>query len=107
MKKKNLALIPLFAFATSGCATIVEGNDQVVYFDTQPSGATCSISRQGEGILYPSFKTPTSLSLERDKDQLLISCKKEGCDDKVFYTDSNFEGWTLEILFSAELSDWA
>ena len=83
-----------------GCATIVEGNDQVVHFDTNPSGATCSISRSGEGILYPSFKTPTSLSIEKDKDQLLVSCKKDGCQDKTFYTDSNFEGWTLgNLLF--------
>lgn len=98
MKKVLILLAAASGVGLGGCATIVEGNDQVVHFDTEPSGATCSISRSGEGLLYPSFKTPTSLNIEKDKDQLVVSCKKDGCREKVFHTNSNFEGWTLGNL---------
>lgn len=96
--KKILFLTPVLLL-TSGCATIVEGNDQTILFNTDPSGATCSITREGQS-LYSNFTTPTSLQIEKDKDYLTITCEKEGYEKKVINADSDFEGWTFgNIIF--------
>lgn len=98
MKKTLSVTVSALCLLMGGCATIVEGTDQVVLFDSDPSGAECSIARAGEGLLYPKFITPTSLSISKDKDQLTITCNKEGYEQKLFYTDSNFAGWTMGNL---------
>ena len=98
MKKTLSAIVSASCLIMGGCATIVEGTDQVVLFDSKPSGAKCSISRVGDGLLYPEFVTPTSLSIGKDKDQLIITCEKEGYEKAIIYTDSNFAGWTLGNL---------
>ena len=100
MKKTGIILSTFAGFMLSGCATIIEGNEQTVYFDTDPTGATCSIERKDEGMLYSSIVTPASLEISKDKDHLIITCDKEGYEKKVIHTDSNFEGWALgNLLF--------
>lgn len=98
MKKVIFNCTVALSVLLSGCATIVEGSDQTVYFDTDPSGAKCSISRKGEGMLYPSITTPASLEITKDKDELVVKCEKDGYKDAIIYTDSNFQGWTMGNL---------
>ncbi len=98
MKNKILqgGLIASFLL-TTGCATIVKGSDQTILFDTDPTGAICSIMRDGE-TLYESFATPLSLSIEKDKDHLMITCNKDGYKEKIVNTDSEFEGMAFGNL---------
>ena len=86
------------ALALSGCATITQGSKQSVYFNTAPTGAKCSIERTGDGILYPEFITPQSLEVSKDKDELIIKCRKPGYEDAFIRTDSTFQSWTLGNL---------
>lgn len=81
-----------------GCATIVEGSDQSIYFSTNPAGAYCDITREGE-TLYSNVLTPTSLVLEKDKDHLVITCRKAGYHPATISSDSEFQGMTLGNLF--------
>ena len=92
-----LGLAALGAFALSGCATITQGAQQSVLFDTSPSGAVCSITREGN-MLYADFTTPRSLQIEKDKDDLVITCDKDGFRKTVIHTNSSFEGWTMGNL---------
>ncbi len=41
------AAIPL---VFSGCATLTKGSDQTITVTTDPSGATCTISREGKTV---------------------------------------------------------
>ena len=94
-----LGAAALGALALSGCATITQGASQTVLFDTNPSGAVCSITREGN-MLYDGVTTPESLHIEKDKDDLVITCEKEGYEKTVVHANSNFEGWTAgNILF--------
>ena len=98
MKKTALIFTLVAGFSGTGCATIIEGNDQNVYFDSEPSGAKCSITREGDGLLYPEFTTPLSLPIERDKDQLVVICNKDGYKETTTFVDSNVEKWTAGNL---------
>ena len=96
--RRKLTVLALAApLALSGCATITQGSKQTILFDTSPSGATCSIAREGN-MLYHDFTTPTSLQVEKDKDDLVVTCEKEGYRKKVIHTNSSFEGWTMGNL---------
>lgn len=99
MKNARIGVAAVAVALLSGCATIVEGGKQSVYFTTDPDGATCSIMREGQ-MLFHDVKTPATLELEKDKDELVITCEKDGYKKKVVHTDSTFQGWTLgNILF--------
>lgn len=94
MMTKSVLLIAS-AVLLSGCATITQGNKQSILFDSQPSGATCSISRSGDGFLYKDFKTPATLEVEKDKDDITIRCEKDGYKDETMIMSSEFESMTL------------
>ena len=96
---KPLALVgaALALGASGGCATITQGANQTILFDTSPSGATCSITREGN-MLYADITTPISLQIEKDKDDIVITCDKEGHRRAVVHTSSSFEGWTMGNL---------
>lgn len=98
MKKLALIFAASASLAAGGCATITQGSKQTVYFDTDPSGAKCTISREGEGVLYSEITTPASLEISKDKDQMKIVCNKDGYKETTVFTDSNFEGWTMGNL---------
>ena len=91
--KRLLALAaPIFAaaLAASGCASIAQGTTQVVHVDSNPSGATCTVMREGN-MLHPEFQTPQSLTVDRDKDTLVVVCKKDGFADTTLHVQSEVE----------------
>ena len=97
VRRKLTVLALAVSAALSGCATITQGAHQSVLFDTSPSGAVCSITREGN-MLYADFTAPKSLQIEKDKDDLVITCDKEGYRRAVIHTNSSFEGWTMGNL---------
>ena len=98
--KKLLKTGALVMFAgLAGCASITEGTDQQVTVDTDPSGATCNLSRGGEtvGVVNP---TPGTVTLSKSKDDVSVECKKEGYQTKARSLNSEFEGMTFgNIIF--------
>ena len=100
MNIRTFTVLPVLAavvLALTGCATIVEGGDQNIYFNTDPEGATCTISREGV-VLYDKITTPATLEIEKDKDVLFIRCEKDGYKTAEVGTDSTFEGMALGNL---------
>ena len=86
MSTKNItraivALGSLLALAgMSGCATVVQGEYQVVSVQTRTptetvSGATCKVENK-KGIHYVT--TPASLSVYRDASPMRVTCEKPG-----------------------------
>ncbi|PJK28922.1 hypothetical protein [Minwuia thermotolerans] len=84
---------------TGACASIVEGSSQTVTVTTDPSGAICELTRDGEvvGVVNP---TPGSLVLGKSKDNVSVICEKEGYQNAAGSLPSEFKGMTFgNIIF--------
>jgi len=77
LNQKPLCCVLLLAGLLPGCATIIEGTGQSFAVATTPPGASCVIDRKGDrlGMIAP---TPGSLRLEKSKNDLTVTCSKEG-----------------------------
>jgi hypothetical protein len=64
-------LMILLAIVSSGCATIIDGKNQSVSFDSEPKGATVIVNGRTLGV------TPTTVQIEKVKGQSL-KIEKEG-----------------------------
>lgn len=77
-----------------GCATVVKGSSQDIAIDSSPQGASCEVTRQGV-ILGQISATPAKFNVSRDKDPLVIACKKPGHAAGQSTAESKFNGATL------------
>lgn len=83
----------------SACATIVEGTDQTVTVDTEPSGARCDLERGSETVAVVN-PTPGSVTIDKSKDNVSVLCEKEGYQSASGSLSSEFQGMTFgNILF--------
>jgi len=72
---KNILVLPLVLF--SACATLVNGTSQTVTVSTTPPGASCTLDRMGTRVGAVST-TPGSIRLDKSKNDLSVTCTKEG-----------------------------
>ena len=95
-------LLPLVAatgILVGACATITQGSAQTLRLTTDPPGASCTLSRNGQ-ILTTVRATPATLSVFKQKGQLQLVCRKSGYLDHSMQEGSEFEDMTLgNILF--------
>ena len=94
---RAIAVLPLLALGA--CATIVEGDDQTVTVVTDPAGATCKLTRKGVtvGAVNP---TPGSVVLQKSKDDVSVTCKKDGHFEETAALSSSFQNMTLgNVIF--------
>jgi hypothetical protein len=84
-------------FVASACATIVEGTEQTVAVNTEPSGAACSLTRAGTeiGTVDP---TPGELTVGKSRHPIAVACKKEGYEDGAGTLKSGFQPATVNNL---------
>lgn len=83
----------------SACASIVEGTDQTVTVDTDPSGAKCDLKRNSETIAVIN-PTPGSITIDKSKDNVSVLCEKDGYQSSSGSLASEFQGMTFgNILF--------
>lgn len=94
-----IAATLLLATFTTGCATITKGSSQSVTINTDPPGANCTLNREG-AMIGAVAQTPGTLLLEKDKDTVTVSCKKEGYSESIQPLEAAFQGMTFgNILF--------
>ena len=74
---RSIGVVALAATVLSGCATVFEGLHQDVSVASSPTNATCDFVRQGESI-GTIASTPGTLSVRKDKHDILIKCTKPG-----------------------------
>ncbi|MFZ3136059.1 MAG: hypothetical protein WA126_01565 [Thermodesulfovibrionales bacterium] len=95
-KLSSLSMIVMVAIlaCTSGCATLTKGTSQSLTITTDPSGAVCTLTRDGEtiGVVNP---TPGTLTIKKDKDDISVVCKKQGFQDSADTMSASFQGMTL------------
>ena len=76
------AILSLLLLSMAGCATVIDGNDQLISVETQSAGAPISGARcvlrndQGQSRLT----TPGTAWVRYDNSDLKISCKRPGFD---------------------------
>ena len=83
--------------ALSACATIVEGTSQTVTVTTDPPGATCELSR-GTEVISVVNATPGSVVVDKSKDDISVTCEKEGYESGSSTLSSEFQGMTFGNL---------
>lgn len=80
--------------ALPGCATIMEGSSQSVSIETTPTGALCNVDRQGSH-LGTVADTPGSLRLDKSKNDITITCTKDGYQKTSITESPKFVGTTF------------
>ena len=90
---KAIAVLALAAGA-AGCASVVSGTSQTLTLDTVPTGADCSLTRKGL-VIGRVNPTPGAVLVQRTRDDITVSCRREGYQTAVFVNKSGLEAATL------------
>ncbi|MFO1304056.1 MAG: hypothetical protein U1F54_10015 [Burkholderiales bacterium] len=97
--------LPLLVFAcalalvVSGCATITKGTTQTVTVATDPAGATCKLTRDGQPLAVVN-PTPGSIPIERGRGTIAVDCRRDGYLEASGAMSSEFQAMTFgNILF--------
>lgn len=62
----------------SGCASITQGTNQTILFNLEPKETRCVATRDGEGEIGSVTYNNNSLTVSKDKDDLIIRCTANG-----------------------------
>jgi hypothetical protein len=92
---KILPIPALFAVgvALSGCATIINGTTQSMSLTTPPAeGAMCEL-RNTEGTWFVT--SPGSVTVHKTKNDLVVTCKKDGYQDASLTVPAEFSAVTV------------
>lgn len=80
---KNLflaaAVLPLFL----GCASITKGTTQTLIFNLEPVESKCTVSREDDGELGTITGKNTTITVGKDKDDIIVKCQAPGHANKV------------------------
>ena len=91
--------VAVAASVTSGCASIVKGTTQSVTVATEPSGATCILSRDGQQVAVIN-PTPGTVTVDKARGTISVGCKKIGFQDSAGALASSFQAMTFgNIIF--------
>lgn len=93
MKRFTFLIVILSIFGFSGCASIITGTDQVLTFNSEPDGATVTVSGKVVG------KTPLTAPINKGKNQAL-TFEKEGYKTHSVQLSTSLNSWFWgNILF--------
>ena len=92
-------LLVLSLSMLSACATLVNGSSQTVTVSTAPPGASCTLDRVGERIGAIAL-TPGSFRLDKSKNDLSVTCSKEGFETATVVHSPSFSGATFGNLIA-------
>jgi hypothetical protein len=93
MKVQAIAAMAVLGVAVSGCATIVDGTKQSVSVSTTPvQGAECTLTNS-EGTWFVT--SPGSVEVHKTKNDMNVTCKKDGYQPGNQVAVSNFGGATF------------
>jgi len=99
------ALLVAFALLASGCSSIIEGTSQTLAFDSNPTGADCSLTRNETVIA--SVKTPGGVLIKKTKHDIHVLCKKDGYQDATAFLHSDAAGATFGNIILGGGIGWA
>jgi hypothetical protein len=93
MKVASIAALAALGIALSGCASIVSGWHQDITVSTTPAiGAVCTLT-SSSGTW--TVATPGIVTVRRSKNDIAVTCTKDGHQVAVGTIPSGYEAWTL------------
>jgi hypothetical protein len=99
MKMRTCALLALISLLGTGCATLTKGSNQTITVSTEPSGAICTLSRDGSTVAVIN-PTPGSIPVQKASGTISVLCKRAGYQDSAGTLASEFQAMTFgNILF--------
>ena len=104
MKKISCAVVCLFVL--SSCSSIIEGTSQEILVNTNPSGANCSLERQGVSIARID-PTPGAATIKKTKHDMTIRCTKKGYQEATHFNKSGSAGATFGNIVAGGGIGWA
>ena len=81
MNIKTLLIITL-SLGLANCASITQGTTQSLIFDLDPSTARCSLTREGDGEIGSISSKNNTISVGKDKDDIVVKCNAPGYKQK-------------------------
>jgi hypothetical protein len=77
MKIQAIAAMAAIGAALSGCGTITQGTSQDIAIISNPPGAQCNVTREGQTVAT-LLKTPGSVKVDKTKHDMLLTCNLAG-----------------------------
>jgi hypothetical protein len=74
---KVLAVSAIASLST-GCASITQGTSQTLIFSIEPKETRCVLTRDGDGQVGVVTQSQNTVSVTKDKDDIIVQCKAEG-----------------------------
>lgn len=96
----------LSLYLLSGCASIVEGTNQQIAVNTNPSGADCGLYRKGIKI-GTIIQAPGSTLVNKTKNDIWIVCVKPGYQAATYLNHSGVAGGTFGNIIAGGGIGWA
>ncbi len=81
MNLKTLLIITL-SLGLANCASITQGTTQTLIFDLDPQTTRCSLTREGDGEIGSISSKNNTLTVGKDKDDIVIKCNAPGYRQK-------------------------
>ena len=105
---QNLIKTALLVGVTSlvSCASIIDGRSQEIVINTNPSGATCTLTRN-EMPIGTVTPTPSAVLIEKTKYDIIIKCNKEGYQEATYFNKSGSAGSTFGNIVLGGGIGWA
>src|SRR4051812_22968900 len=72
MKVNSMTGLLALGLALSGCASVIEGTNQVITVNTNPDGATCTLNRMPEGVIGEIKNTPAGVTIRKTKYDITV-----------------------------------
>lgn len=101
--KKCFAVLMLLVLPA--CSSIIEGTSQEVLINTNPSGADCSVEREGVSIGRVD-PTPGAVTIKKTKYDITIRCNKDGFEEATFIDHSGSAGATFGNIVAGGVIGW-
>jgi hypothetical protein len=108
MKSKIKAALAVTAVAASltGCSSIIEGTSQQILLNTNPTGADCTLERQGE-VIARVQQTPGGATIKKTKYDITVRCAKAGFQEGTYLNHSGAAGATFGNIILGGGVGWA
>ncbi len=82
-----LAVLPIIV----GCASITKGTSQTLIFNIEPTDARCTLTRDGDGEIGSISARNNTVTVSKDKDDIVVKCNAPGYAQKTLRLASSAE----------------
>lgn len=88
---KTLIASALVLSSLSGCASITKGTSQTLVFNLEPIETRCNLTRDGDGDIGSINGKNNSVTVSKDKDDILVKCMAPGYRQQITRLTSSAE----------------